>query len=61
MGAPSNDIEAMYFRNHDNKRVIVELWNGRIKEVFRVLSDHGYRGETYLLDDTVAFCTAVYK
>jgi hypothetical protein len=61
MGAPSNSIEAEYFRHHDNNRVIVEQWNGRIKEVFRIPSDHGYSGETYLLDDVVTFCEGDMK
>jgi hypothetical protein len=44
MGKASGDIEAEYFGPHDNNRVIVEQLNGRIKEVFLILSDQGYRG-----------------
>ena len=62
MGRPQNDMDKEYFEHLDNNRVIVEQWNGRIKAVFAIMSDHGgYRGDLDILDDIVALCIAVYN
>ena len=40
----------------------MEQWNGRIKQTFYVLSDHGgYRGKLVVLDDLVTLCIAVHN
>ena len=51
-----------YYANHDNNRVIVEQWNGRIKHAFKILSDDGgYRGNMDMIDYIVTFCVCVYN